>query len=96
MDMTGGVVGGCCQVSDTRQRFEARMFVAWTSLVHDGTSKGARHMKLHNVVCVHTHTCILMQDVSYCSVLLLFQGSGSPYINFYFEDRNFAHDRLYH
>ena len=39
MDVTG-VLKGCCQVSDTRQRFEARTFVAWTPLAHDGTSKG--------------------------------------------------------
>ena len=54
MDVTGGVLGGCCQVSDTLQRFEARMFEAWTSLEHDGTSKVGRQMKLHIRTCLGT------------------------------------------
>ena len=46
VDVTGGVLGSYCQVSDTLHRFEARMFVAWTSLAHNGISKGGRQNRM--------------------------------------------------
>ena len=38
VDVTGGVLGGCCQVIDTLQLFESPLLVAWTSIAHDGIS----------------------------------------------------------
>ena len=68
MDVTGGVLGGCSQVSDTLQRFEEGMFSARTSLAHDDKSKGGRQMKLHNVLCTHMHTSQSRMSVTtlYC------------------------------
>ena len=37
VDVTGGVIGGCCQVSNTKQLIEST-FSTWTSVGQDGIS----------------------------------------------------------
>ena len=42
VDVTGGVSGSCCQVSDTRQSIEST-FSTRTSVGQDGISTGAKY-----------------------------------------------------